>query len=187
MVQSEEDLIDRSRRGERESFEELVRRTARLVFARAYLETGDSSRAEDLTQETFLLAWRSVKQIKDTKSFRPWLMSILHRVVVDAARREGRKKRSGSRTRSEMTDIPDPGDGPSDLAQRREQRQRTLAELRNLPEEYRQVLMLRYIAGADYEEIGRQLAISNGSLRGLLHRGLAMLKTRMQSNSEKMS
>ena len=52
----------------------------------------------------------------------------------------------------------------------------SLSILRSLPHEYRQVLMLRYLAGADYETIARQLALSNGSLRGLLHRGLAMLR-----------
>ena len=188
MVQPEEELVERSRGGDREAFEELVRRTARLLFARAYLETGNTARAEDLVQETFLLAWRSVRQIKEAGSFRGWLMSILHRVVVDAARREGRKKRSGVRAdRDEMDRVADGGGGPEAEAQRREERERVLAELRSLPEEYRQVLMLRYLAGADYEEIGRQLAISNGSLRGLLNRGLAMLRTRMQSMSETKS
>jgi len=86
-----------------------------------------------------------------------------------------------------MDRVADGGGGPEAEAQRREERERVLAELRSLPEEYRQVLMLRYLAGADYEEIGRQLAISNGSLRGLLNRGLAMLRTRMQSMSETKS
>src|SRR5262245_56228113 len=95
VVELDRELVERSRGGDRAAFEELVRRTARLVFARAYLETGDNLRAEDLTQETFLLAWRSVRKVKDAELFRPWLMSILHRVVVDAARREGRKKRGG--------------------------------------------------------------------------------------------
>ena len=57
-----------------------------------------------------------------------------------------------------------------------------------MPDEYRQVLMLRYLAGADYETIARQLALTNGSLRGLLHRGLAMLRSQMeQSNPNEKS
>ena len=190
MVELDRELVERSRTGDRAAFEELVRRTARLVFARAYLETGDNLRAEDLTQETFLLAWRSVRQVKDAKSFRPWLMSILHRVVVDAARREGRKKRGGPAAKSESSQLDRVADErarPDWRAEREEDRQRVLAELRGLPEEYRQVLMLRYLAGADYEEIGRQLAISNGSLRGLLNRGLAMLRERMKVSDEKKS
>ncbi len=81
--------------------------------------------------------------------------------------------------------MADPGEGPVESAEREEERERTLAVLRSLPEEYRQVLMLRYIGGADYETIGRELAITNGSLRGLLNRGLALLRERMKP-SERM-
>lgn len=180
-------LIERSRHGDREAFEELVRSCARLVFSRAYLETGDPHRAEDLTQETFLIAWRSIHQLRDASRFRPWLLSVLHRVVIDEVRKDGRKKRSAGHGGSEgLDEAADPRAGPLESAQRQEERHRTLAVLRSLPEEYRQVLMLRYIGGADYETIGRELAISNGSLRGLLNRGLAMLRERMKP-TERMS
>jgi len=59
-----------------------------------------------------------------------------------------------------------------------------LDALRGLPESYRQALSLRYLAGADYETIARQLALSNGSLRGLLHRGLDLLRKRMTEEIE---
>jgi RNA polymerase sigma-70 factor, ECF subfamily len=51
--------------------------------------------------------------------------------------------------------------------------------LRSMPEEYRLPLSLRYLAGADYDTIGEQLGLTNGTLRGLLHRGLKMLRDRM--------
>ena len=54
-------LVGKSRAGSREAFEELVRRTGRLVFARIYLETADPHLSEDLTQETFLTAFRRVR------------------------------------------------------------------------------------------------------------------------------
>ena len=54
-----------------------------------------------------------------------------------------------------------------------------LGILRSLPEEYREPLTLRYLAGADYETIQMQMGLSNGSLRGLLHRGLKLLRTEM--------
>ena len=63
--------------------------------------------------------------------------------------------------------------------QREEQRQQVLAVLRSLPEEHRLPLTLRYIAGTDYDTISTQLGLTNGSLRGLLHRGLKMLKERL--------
>jgi RNA polymerase sigma-70 factor (ECF subfamily) len=183
---SDEALVIRSRDGDRAAFEELVRRTARLVYTRAYLETGDAHRAEDLVQETFLIAWRSIRQVKDAAGFRAWLMSVLHSSVVDSVRRENRRKRRkpGDCNPPALDDailrIADGAPDPRESAERSEERARALSVLRSLPEEYRQVLMLRYLAGADYETISSQLALSNGSLRGLLHRGLAMLRNQME-------
>jgi RNA polymerase sigma factor (sigma-70 family) len=69
-----------------------------------------------------------------------------------------------------------------DAAQRNEDRERVLSVLRSLPVEYREPLMLRYIGGVDYDTIGRQLGISNGSLRGMLSRGMAMLRAELTRN-----
>src|SRR5688572_28734762 len=90
---ADRDLVVASQRGDRAAFEELVRRTARLVFSRIYLDTGDAHRSEDLVQETFLAAWRSIAQVTDPTGFRAWLLSIAHSVTVDALRRDSRKKR----------------------------------------------------------------------------------------------
>ncbi|MDB5334141.1 MAG: polymerase sigma-70 factor, partial [Phycisphaerales bacterium] len=68
MNETDEALVLKSQQQhDRPAFEELVRRTARLVFSRAYLETGDTHRAEDLAQETFLVAWKSIGQVTDPK------------------------------------------------------------------------------------------------------------------------
>jgi RNA polymerase sigma-70 factor (ECF subfamily) len=178
-------LVAASKRGDREAFEELVRRTARLVYARAYLETGDVHRAEDLVQETYLTAWRKIDQITDASGFRPWLMSILHSALIDSVRRASRKKRkragNSGASDEELFRLTDPSPTPAETAQTREERQRALSILRSLPREYQQVLMLRYLGGADYDTIARQLALSNGSLRGLLHRGLAMLRKQIEA------
>jgi RNA polymerase sigma-70 factor (ECF subfamily) len=183
VVETDEALVHAARQGGRAAFEELVRRTARLLYARAYLETGDKHRSEDLVQETLLTAWRNIRQLESDGGFRPWLMSILHSAVVDAHRRSSRNKRGGTNSHREgeltFLKLADARPTPSESAERREQRERTLAVLRSLPSEYRQVLMLRYLAGADYEQISRQLALTNGSLRGLLSRGMAMLRAEL--------
>jgi RNA polymerase sigma-70 factor (ECF subfamily) len=183
LIESDQVLVEQSRRGDRRAFDEIVRRTAKWIYARLYLETGNPDLAEDLAQETFLLAWRCIGKLSSGASIRGWLASIANRVVIDSARRRTRKKRGGFLRLARLGDADsdssgarDKGLSPSESAERREQATQILHALRQLPEEYRQVLALRYLAGADYDTIARQLALSNGSLRGLLARGLAMLR-----------
>ena len=177
---TDEQLVARSRGGDRSAFEQLVRRTARLVYSRQYLETRDPHRAEDLTQETFLLAWRSIGELADPANFRAWLLAIARSAAADAHRREHRLKRGSGARREDLGvvtgSLPDGAPTPDDAAEREESRRRVAGALRALPEEYGLPLTLRYIAGADYDTIGRQLGLSNGSLRGLLHRGMARLR-----------
>ena len=80
-------LARASRLGDRAAFEQLVRRTARLLFARFYLNTGDKHRSEDLVQETYLLAWQRVRQLDDPTRFRGWLNQIAQSVLIDSMQR----------------------------------------------------------------------------------------------------
>lgn len=181
MGESDEVLVTRARRGDRAAFEELVRRTARLIYARIYLEVGDVQRAEDLVQETFLRAWRSLGQVVDPKGFRAWLDSVAHSAVVDSYRHASRKKRAGQWADADRLEgLPGRDPEPAEAAEMAEAREQALSVLRSLPEEYRLPLMLRYLAGSDYETISRQLGMSNGRLRGLLHRGLVLLRAEMK-------
>ena len=180
MSQADKDLVRQAQGGDRTAFEELVRRTSRLAFARLFLETGDAHRAEDLLQATLLLAYRSLGQLSDAAGFRPWLLTIAQNVLIDAARREARLKRAAPpRSDTPLGAVPANAPPPEEEVQRAELRERVLAVLRSLPEEYRLPLTLRYLAGADYETISTQLGLTNGSLRGLLHRGLKMLRARL--------
>ena len=158
--------------GDRAAFEELVRRTSRLVFARLYLDTGRIDRADDLLQETFLLAFRSLRGLANLSGFRPWLLAIAHNVLIDDARRLARRKRAAPAATTPVSAVLAKGPSPDEAVERDEMRQRVLAVLRSLPEEYRLPLTLHYLTGADYDTIGEQLGLTNGSLRGLLHRGL---------------
>ena len=179
MEESDQSLAARSRLGDRVAFEMLVRRTARLVFARLYLDTGNPHEAEDLTQETFLVACRNIHRLKDPDGFRSWILSIAHTVHLDAIKKKSRKKRGSP---GAMVEVADHGPSPPEQSEQNEQRQQALIALQSLPEDYQQPLSLRYLAGADYETIGRQLGLTNGSLRGLLHRGLELLRERMKTD-----
>lgn len=181
---TDDELVVRSRRGDRAAFEQLVRRTARLIYARQYLETRDAHRAEDLAQETFLLAWRSIGQLTDAAGFRTWLLEIARSAATDAHRRDLRRKRGAGTRREALDTVSDrlraAAPQPDESAQLEESRRRVTGALKALPEEYSLPLTLRYIAGADYETIGRQLGLTNGSLRGLLGRGMAKLREKLK-------
>ena len=180
MTDSDEILVGRAQRGDHAAFEELVRRTSRLVFARLYLETGNSHQAEDLLQETLLTAYRTIKQLANTEKFRSWLLRIAHNLAIDAARRDARKKRTPEPEILKLRQVAIEMKRPEEHAEKEELRLKVLAILRELPEEYRLPLTLRYLAGADYETIQQQMGLSNGSLRGLLHRGMQRLRAEMQ-------
>ncbi len=181
MTDAEEALVRSARNGDRSAFEELVRRTSRLVFARLYLETDDVQRAEDLLQETLLIAFRSLNKLAEPKAFRTWLLTIAQNVLTDAVRRNLRQKRAGPMQRgtAALAHVEDKSLPPDEEMVRAEIRAQVLAVLRSLPEEYRVPLTLRYLTGADYETIQLQMGVTNGSLRGLLHRGLKLLQERL--------
>jgi len=180
MIDADISLVKRAQAGDRAAFEELVRRTSRLVYARLYLETGDSHHAEDLLQETLLTAFRTLGQLSQPDKFRPWLLRIAQNAAIDAARKSGRKKRT-----PEMDELKQRQDAltvvPPDVeAEKTEMKQKVLAILRTLPEEYRLPLTLRFLVGADYETIQTQMGLTNGSLRGLLHRGVQRMRAELQ-------
>jgi RNA polymerase sigma-70 factor, ECF subfamily len=171
-------LVEQSRRGDRRAFEQIVHATARLVYAKIALEVPDRHRAEDLTQEVFMTAWRHIGDLAEPAALRGWLLAIAASVVADDARWSSRKKRWAPMAAG-LEEAADGAAGPVDVAVAKDQKQKALEALRGLPEEYRRVLALRYLAGAGYETISKQLALSNGALRGLLHRGLELLRKRM--------
>lgn len=174
-MEIEEALVRRARDGDREAFEELVRRTSRMVYAKLYLETGDPHAADDLVQETYLRAFRSVRQVTDPRGFRAWLMTIGQSALIDSYRRAGALRRMPPpRVGQEALDrAPAPAPDDASLADARE---KVRLILQSLPEEYRLPLTLRYIDGADYGSIQLQLGLTPGSLRGLLYRGLQLLR-----------
>src|SRR5213078_3005701 len=92
MTDAEVALVRSARAGDRASFEELVRRTSRLVFARLYLETGDTHRTEDLLQETLLTAYRTLGQLTAPEKFRGWLLRIAQNLAINLVRHDSRKK-----------------------------------------------------------------------------------------------
>jgi RNA polymerase sigma-70 factor (ECF subfamily) len=178
-MEQEEGLARRARDGDRPAFEELVRRTSRLVYSRLYLETGDPQLAEDLVQEAYLRAFQSIRQLNEPAGFRRWLLAIAQTMAIDSFRHAGRLRRTAPprQSQSVLENVAAPIEDPG-AAERRE-KVRTV--LQSLPEEYRLPLTLRYVDGADYETITMQLDLGAGALRGLLYRGLQLLRRAVKS------
>ena len=144
MSESDEGLVRKAQTGDRAAFGELVRRTSRLIYARLYLETGDRHFAEDLLQETWLLAYRALGRLTQAGSLRPWLLAIAQNVLAEAVRRQSRQKRTPPpRDDSHvLTEVPCSAPTPCEDAERADTHDRMLAVLRSLPEEYRSALTL---------------------------------------------
>jgi RNA polymerase sigma-70 factor, ECF subfamily len=180
MMESELSLVERAQCGDHAAFEELVRRCSRLVFARLYLETGDTHQAEDLLQETLLIAYRTLGQLTQLDKFRAWLLRIAQNVAIDAGRRLSVHKRAMEREVNKRRRDGESSPSPHEEIEQEELRQKVLMILRSMPEEYRLALTLHYLVGADHETIQMQMGLTNGALRGLLHRGMKQMRAEMQ-------
>src|SRR2546422_6767128 len=89
-LSSDTQLVERCLDGDREAFGRIVERYQGLVCALAYNACGDISRSEDLAQETFLAAWRSLKSLKERGHLKHWLSGIARHVIQEFHRRATR-------------------------------------------------------------------------------------------------
>jgi len=205
-------LAARAQSGDRKAFELLVHHTARLVYAHIVATVRDRQKAEDLTQDTFVAAWKGIGSLaigpaagrernvgeggegrerdgttgvgtasaSDSNRVLAWLLTVARNTTLDAVKAEGRLKRGGGKPATDfLADPQSTGVTPVESAERAESVSHALSVLEELPEEYRRVLSMRYLAGADYETIRRALDLSDGALRGLLTRGMALMRERM--------
>ena len=175
---NEDDLIRKSQQGDKASFESLLRLWARPIYAWLLPHVKDVHRAEDMTQETLLRAWKSIKSLDDPAKFKGWIFSIAQRTLIDQTRFDSRKRRSRLRTEYGETDTISSTDAT-------DPRQEVVLEaLNRLPTAYRDVLSQRFLSGLSPGEIEQRLNITNGSFRGLLHRGLKMLRDELEPFDE---
>jgi RNA polymerase sigma-70 factor (ECF subfamily) len=179
-------LVARAQKGDRAAFEKLVRSTARLVYAHIAATVRDRQKAEDLVQETYVSAWKGIGSVESSGEasgggFVSWLLTVARNVTLDAAKSASRKKRGSGRAARpiEESGAAAHGPTPAESAEMSEARDHALKVLQELPEEYRAPLMMRYLGGADYQTICRALQLSDGALRGMLNRGMALMRERM--------
>ena len=155
-------------------YEALVRAFHADIYRYAYWLVKDKAIAEDIVQETFLRAWRSLDSLKDEKAAKSWLITILRR---ENARRFERKQ-------FDLVDIDDVSVADDHASQDNELEHRELRNLMaGLSEEYREPLMLQIMFGFSGEEIAQQLGLNKNTVMTRLFRARNQLKEALDSDS----
>jgi RNA polymerase sigma-70 factor, ECF subfamily len=156
-------------------FSELYRTHLRDVYSYAYYRVGDHHDAEDLTEQTFLQAYRHFERAQresDGRPLRPWLIRIAHNLAANLYRDRSRRP---SRPIDETTPLTAPHT-TEQLVEGREQLHRVLDAVRLLPDDRREALIMRFALGMDNREIARTLGRSDGATKVLIHRAIKQLE-----------
>jgi len=171
---------------DRKVFDELVQRYHKQAYNVAYRMTGNHADAEDLTQDTFLKAYRFFGYYKRNMPFENWLYRIMSNTFVDWLRRRPKvhirsldepiRQEEGETT----LDIPDTADGPEALTLSHELDAEMQSVLNTLPADFRLTVILSDVEGLSYEEISEAMGCSIGTVRSRLHRGRKLLREKLK-------
>lgn len=183
---SDEELLTRFRKGQREAFGVLVRRYERELYGYLRRYLGDSALADDVFQNTFLQVYLKIGQYEPGRPVRPWLYTIATHQAIDALRRNGRHQAlsldqqwdetSEGDLRSLIETLESRAPGPVDRVEGQERQAWVRASVDRLPEFLRQVLVLAYYQGLKYREIADILNIPVGTVKSRLHAALVKLQ-----------
>jgi RNA polymerase sigma-70 factor (ECF subfamily) len=174
--------------GVAERFGELVREHRDLVYNLGYRLLGDAAAAEDLTQEVFLRVYRGLKRFRGDSSYKTWIYRITLNTASNLRKSWARKAR---RRHVPLHEAP-PGAGrapdetlaeasadPERIAASSQIGRRVQAALDELPDEFREAVVLRDVEGLAYLEIAGTLQVSVGTVKSRIARGRALLRDRL--------
>jgi RNA polymerase sigma-70 factor (ECF subfamily) len=179
MTWTDEELVARSKTGDTESFNQLVKRWERPIFALAYRTLGREEDARDVTQETFLRAFRALSGFKGDAKFSSWL----YRIALNLCRDWMRKER-----RAPIVAVPEGVDvqhlaaesGPTetveDLAARAELTREVAKAMSHLPAEQRQSIILKEYHGLTFQEIADLMRCPLSTVKTRVYQGLSTLR-----------
>ncbi len=180
-MEQERQLIERAAGGDNAAFEELVSRYEKLVYSVTYRMTGNREDALDLSQETFIKVWKSLKFFKFESAFSTWIYRVAGNVCLDFLRRQ---KRTQSLTVSDeevQLDLPDEEQDPARMVLERAGQEEISGALATLEPEYRAALTLRAVAGLSYQEIADALGVQPGTVKSRISRGRERLRKKLAS------
>jgi RNA polymerase sigma-70 factor (ECF subfamily) len=156
-------------------FSELYRSHLRDVYSYAYYRVGNHHDAEDLTEQTFLQAYRHFERAQREsrgRPLRPWLIRIAHNLAANLYRDRSRKP---AWPIDETTMLTAPHT-TEQLVEGREELEQVLAGVHRLPDDRREALIMRFALGMDNREIARALGRSDGATKVLIHRAIKQLE-----------
>lgn len=182
------ELIKKSKAGDLDAFEELVRLYEKKVFTLVYRFVGNWADAHDLAQETFIKVFQSLPTLREDGSFTAWLHQVTANVCRDELRKKKRQPKSSLddlMTSSGGIPIPDQGDGcPETALERWEMSEAVQGILNSLADDYRLILLMREVEGMTYDEIAAALDISPGTVKSRLSRARQAFKKKLLAQRE---
>jgi RNA polymerase sigma-70 factor (ECF subfamily) len=168
-------LVTRAATGDERAFAELVRRHTPLLRSVIRRILHDPTEAEDVVQETFIVAWHRLEDVLDGAAVTGWLVTTARRRSVDRLRAAGRWRYT------DLDDsVPGPDDrGPAAVAERASLVEQARHVLAGLPTEQRRCWELRHLHGRSYDEIAAAVGVPRSTVRGLIARARVVVATEL--------
>ena len=179
---SDQDLVKLYLDGEESVLEELLRRHKSKIYTSIYLLVKDQYLAEDIFQDTFIKVIKTLRggRYNEEGKFLPWVMRIAHNLVIDYFRKE---KRTPVITSADGTDILNLIQIHEESAEDRMLREQSYTDLRAtihlLPDEQKEVLIMRHYAGLSFKEIAELTDVSINTALGRMRYALSNLRKLM--------
>ena len=176
------ELVAASRGGNREAFGQIVRKYQSMISGLIYAACGDLHRSEDVAQETFISAWKSLSGLSDPAKLPAWLCQIARHRIADQFRESVSQK---VKLQREIGDSDIAADDPPDRAMIDEENEILWRTLLRIPQPYRETLVLYYRQGRSTAEVAAAMETTDAGVRQRLARGRQMLREELALRLER--
>lgn len=173
---SDTDLVAACLAGERNAFAQIVERYQRLLCSVAYAATGSVSESEDLAQEAFIAAWGQLGALREPDKLRPWLCGILRHKVGRLRRQYGRDAVRGAEPFETAGELATDEMPAAERTMHNEEQAMLWRALEQLPERYREPLVLYYRENRSVEHVAGALDLTEDTVKQRLARGRKLLQ-----------
>ncbi|MHC4456428.1 MAG: RNA polymerase sigma factor [Planctomycetota bacterium] len=175
-MKSEAELLEASLAGNREAFGTIVERYQSLICGITYSAMGDLAKSEELAQETFIRAWKGLGQLKDSGKFQAWLCTIARNLIRKSIKSRQRDIINTAEPLEDMGAVKSAEPGPVETVISKEQEEVVWRALREIPEQFREPMVLFYREQQSVRQVATGLELSEDVAKQRLSRGRRMLK-----------